>query len=94
MSETGVTVELSAGLARLIDPTGANLTRRVHEMLAVQLYHIGELSSGRASEILGISKDDFRDLLARYDLPYINYSPEELERELRLLEAARAPSEP
>lgn len=36
------------------------------EALVVRLYDLGDLSSGEASEMLGISRREFLDLVGRY----------------------------
>lgn len=38
------------------------------EALLVRLYDLGELSTGRAAEILGIARRDFLDLLGEYGI--------------------------
>lgn len=37
-----------------------------HEALIVRLYHLGEISSGKAAEVLKISRRAFLDLLTDY----------------------------
>jgi len=36
------------------------------EALLVRLYDLGEISTGKAAEVLGISRREFLDLLGRY----------------------------
>lgn len=50
--------------------------------LAVKLYEEGKLSLGQAAELAGFSLRAFIDLLDRLGVPVINYSPEELRREI------------
>lgn len=42
------------------------------EVLYAQLYERGLLSSGRAAELLGITRWDFLDLLGRYGISYFD----------------------
>jgi len=46
--------------------TKTALERLALESLMVRLYDLGEVSSGRASELLHTSRRDFLDLLGRY----------------------------
>jgi predicted HTH domain antitoxin len=42
--------------------------------LAAKLYESGKLSLGQAAEMVGLTKQAFADILADYDVNYINYS--------------------
>ncbi|HMQ32079.1 MAG TPA: UPF0175 family protein [Chloroflexaceae bacterium] len=42
------------------------LERLAREALLVRLYDLGELSSGQAAEILGLTRREFLDLLGTY----------------------------
>lgn len=55
----------------------AEMTRE----LILKLYRNGQISSGKAAEILGIHKQDFVSLLAANKIPFFNYTEEELEEE-------------
>jgi predicted HTH domain antitoxin len=52
------------------------------EALLVKLYDLGEISSGRGAEILGISRRAFLDLLGRYNVSEFDDTMN-LEEELR-----------
>ena len=51
-------------------------------MLAVKLYEVGKLTLGQAARWAGYSKRAFMELLGRYGVPVIAYSPEELQEEV------------
>ena len=42
------------------------LVRLAQEAFLVRLYHLGEISSGRAAQILHVPRRDFLDLLGDY----------------------------
>jgi hypothetical protein len=46
--------------------TAATLALLAQEAFLVRLYHLGEISSGRAAETLQISRRAFLDVLGRY----------------------------
>lgn len=54
------------------------MAARVRELIAVELFREGQISSGKGAEILGISKFEFVQLLAQRGVPYFTESPEEL----------------
>ncbi len=52
-----------------------------HELkmiLVTRLYEKGKLSLGQASEMVGLSKHAFAELLGRYGVNYFNQSEDEL----------------
>jgi predicted HTH domain antitoxin len=57
-------IEIPDGIARRMDKP--RLEALAREALAVRLYDLGDLSSGEASELLGISRREFLDLVGRY----------------------------
>jgi predicted HTH domain antitoxin len=61
----------------------AGFARKLAEAAAVKLYELGQLSSGRAAELAGMSRVEFLDLLGQYRV-----FP--LAAELRDLEAGNA----
>ncbi len=66
----------------------SDLGRRAQEWVILELFQEGEISAGKAAEILGMTKARFLDLLAQRNLPYLDASPRELARELAAAEAA------
>lgn len=52
--------------------------------LAAKLYEVGKLSLGKAAQLSGYSKSTFIEILSKMGIPVINYSPDDLERELSL----------
>ena len=46
--------------------TRTGLAKLAQEAFLVRLYHLGEISSGRAAQILQVSRREFLDLLGRY----------------------------
>jgi predicted HTH domain antitoxin len=46
--------------------------------VAAQLYGLGRVSSGRAAELAGVERLVFLPSLDRFDVPAINWTPEEV----------------
>ena len=55
----------------------------VRKLSVLDLVKKGKLSSGKAAEILGITRWDFMELMSDYDIPIANFPPEELERQAK-----------
>jgi len=47
-------------------------------LIAAKLYEAGKLSLGQAAEMCGMAKPDFADILAQYNVPYFQYSYEDI----------------
>ncbi len=62
----------------------------IQERTVIRLYEQGDISSGYAASILGMSKHDFIQLLARQGVPFFNLNPEEWEQELQNVERVKA----
>jgi len=69
-----------------LDVPEAQLEPRVRELIALELFREGRISSGKGAELLGISKREFIQLLAQHQIPYFTESPEELTAEVETVE--------
>jgi len=56
----------------------------VQTLLAIKLYETERISLGQAARVAGYSKRAFIEVLGKYKVPVINYSPDELREELGL----------
>ncbi len=65
-----------------------SFVRTVKEAAVVKLLRDARISQGKAAELLSIDRHERFDLMARYDLPAFDLSPEELEQDVRNLRAA------
>jgi predicted HTH domain antitoxin len=88
MNALKIEIELPRDLLAALNIAETDLGRRAQEWVILALFQEGEISSGKAAEILGITKARFLDLLAQRGLPYLDGGPQDLERELAVAEAA------
>ena len=86
MSTLTVALDLPRDLLGALDVPQARLKARLRELIALELFREGRISSGKGAELLGISKLEFIHLLAERGLPYFTESPEELAVEVATLE--------
>ncbi len=47
------------------------------------MFELGKVSSGKAAELAGMSRVDFIETCGRYRVSVFNYTPEELEKEIK-----------
>ena len=52
-------------------------------IIATRLYEKGSLSLGQGAELINVSKRTFIELLGKYGVSLFNYSPAELEEDLK-----------
>jgi predicted HTH domain antitoxin len=59
------------------------IEREIAEVVALYLYSQGQITSGIAANIIGISRVDFLHLAGKEKIPMFEYSEEELANELK-----------
>lgn len=65
-------------------PNSLDLNDKEARMVfASKLYEMGKLSLGQAAELAGYSKRTFMELLANYGVSIFNYSPDELDQDIK-----------
>jgi predicted HTH domain antitoxin len=84
-----LTIECPDSVLRSLHETGERFADNLRILAAVKLYEMGKLSSGRASELAGMSRLLFLHKLAEYDVPLYTGSAGELSADL---DAARMAS--
>jgi predicted HTH domain antitoxin len=56
---------------------------KIKEEAAMRLLKERRISQGKAAELLGISRHDLFDLMAKHEIPVIDMTPEELQQEFQ-----------
>src|SRR5438477_65196 len=85
MSTITVQVQIPEAL-RQLGLSDEDIRREVPVLLVLQRFRQGVISSGKAAQLLGLSRRDFLDLLARERLPVYDPDVQELADELKTLE--------
>jgi predicted HTH domain antitoxin len=83
-----VEIELPRNLLAALDIPESELGRQAREWVLLELFQEGKISSGKAAEMLGLSKAQFLDLLNHRNLPYLDADLRDLEREVAAAESA------
>jgi predicted HTH domain antitoxin len=80
-----ITIQIPDDLARLLGQGGGDLSRQTLEALAIDGYRRGSLTQLQVGQLLGLSRIETEDLLARH-VDLYDYDPAELDREARAFE--------
>ena len=82
----GFMVELPSELIELLG-SEENAKRDAKVAVVLDLVRRGRVSRARAAELLGLALWDLPALLTEYRIPWFDYSPEDLARDLETLRA-------
>lgn len=75
-----------SGTVELTLPTDVNLTdAEIRMIVAAKLFDMGELSSGQAAKMVGITRREFLESVGKYGVSIFQYDADELEEDLALL---------
>ncbi len=86
METLTVALRLPRDLLAALDVSSAQLEPRLLELIALELFREGLISSGKGAEILELSKIEFVQLLAQRGICYFRESPEELAADVQAIE--------
>lgn len=77
-----VTLTIPSDVPLLLKMSEADFAREAKILLAVTLFELGKLTSGKAAELAGMPRVVFLYALDRYNMPAINLQAEEVEHEI------------
>ena len=66
-----------------IEMTRSELDHHLRLMAALKMFELGQISSGKAAELVGITRVDFFQTCSRYHISIFNYPPGDAEQEIR-----------
>lgn len=78
MSILTVSLDFPRDILGALDVPQVRLDDRLRELISLELFREGRISSGKGAELLGVSKLDFIHLLARHEIAYFSETPDEL----------------
>ncbi len=83
MSIVSLEIKVPDDLPALLRMSRQELEREVQVWVALELFRVRRVSAGKASEIAGISLAEFMALTRQHRTPWVAYTDDELDRELR-----------
>lgn len=82
MGQLALTIPYSEDLLLSLKESPEEFAAEARLLLAIKLYELGKLSTGKAAELAGISRIDFLFTLDRFGLSPIGVDAVELEQDL------------
>lgn len=78
-----INIEYPESLANTLRLSGKDFESEIKISSMVKLYELGRISSGIAAQVLGLSRVDFLDLLARYNVSVFGgYNTDEINEDI------------
>jgi predicted HTH domain antitoxin len=75
-------VELDRDLVDLLEELQRPAKEAARELIVLELYRQGEVSSGKAGQLLGMPREEFIRYASKQGIPYFQLEGDELQREL------------
>jgi predicted HTH domain antitoxin len=82
MQKENLTIELPKGLLALLSKRFTNPSDKVKELTVLELYREGEISSGKAAELLNMERFEFIRYASRLGIPFLDLPKGELEKDI------------
>lgn len=77
-----ITLQIPDGLPQMLKLSEKDFQQEMQMLLAVKLFELGKLTSGKAAELAGVPRKIFLYELQHYGVPAINLRDEEVEYEI------------
>ena len=85
MSQKKLQIDLPSDILLTLNESEDRLKQRITTLLAIQLYEEGKVTVGKASQIAGISRLDFENLLADKKIPISTLELEDIMNDIQKL---------
>jgi len=79
---TSARIELDDDLVAVLEELQRPVKQAARELIVLELYREGELSSGRAAQLLGLEREDFIRRASAQGIPHFQLQGRELDQEL------------
>jgi predicted HTH domain antitoxin len=80
-----IAIELPESIFSALRKDPGEFTRELRLVAAVKWYELGKITQGQAAELAGLTRSEFINILARYQVSPFQYTPEEIVAELESL---------
>ncbi|MCW5881292.1 MAG: UPF0175 family protein [Anaerolineae bacterium] len=92
MDTLKIEVELPRDMLVALNITASEASQVAKELVVLELFREGEISGGKAAEILGLTKFQFMSLLATRDISYLDLDGRSLQDDVQTAMDAGRPA--
>jgi len=85
---SSITIELDNEVASLLGATDQSASAAARELLVMELYRLGRLSTEKSASVLGMNRLSFLNRASDLGVSYLQLSPGELEADLNVARTA------
>ena len=78
MEKKEITITIPSEILPIVAKRRRDIPARVLEYLILELYRLGEISSGKAAQLLDMERMEFVKFASRLGIPFIDMDKEEL----------------
>lgn len=78
---SGVQLDLDEDLVALLHQLNQPIKRAARELMVLELYRRGTISSGKAAQLLGMSRSNFIHYSSSLGIPYLEMTADEWQAE-------------
>lgn len=75
-------IEMPNEVLTALGTTKQQLPQKLKELVALKLFQEGKISSGKASELVGINRMEFIKVLANNNISFFKQTPDELAEDI------------
>jgi predicted HTH domain antitoxin len=76
-----ISIDLEEGVVALLRQSNQPVERAARELIVLELYRRGTISSGKAAQLLGMSRVEFIQHASRLGIPYFAMTEDEWKNE-------------
>ncbi len=81
MEQEKITIEIPSDILSIIARKKKDAPSRILEYLILELYRLGEMSSGKAASYLHMDRFEFVRFASRLGIPFIDMEPDDLQED-------------
>jgi predicted HTH domain antitoxin len=79
-----ISLDLDEELVSAIEELNQPIRQAARELIVMELYRLGKISSGRAAELLSLERLGFIQRASDLGIPYLRVTEEELDKEIEV----------
>ena len=76
-------IKYPTGFEHAVHMTKEEIEQHIRLMAALKMFELGKISSGKASELAGMSRTEFLEACGRYRVSIFNYPDDQAETEIK-----------